>query len=240
MRGLCTLLAAALALALPSAARAKMMTKAQLAARQAAAAEQFHQRAVRAPALDAKKGASGTGVKNITFTNPKASRASIPGAYILACAHICVPAEFYVDGKSIPDVDWDVGPSWSGLLPISNKTGETRELFFWFFPPGPEGSLDDLVFWCARPSRAVHMALTRARRTNGGPGCSSLEGLLQENGPFSWSWGQAKPTQNQYSWTNISSMLYVEQPVGTGFSQGTPNIAVRHLHHTLRARRSSA
>jgi carboxypeptidase D len=69
--------------------------------------------------------------------------------------------------------------------------------------------------------------LKRARRTNGGPGCSSLEGLLQENGPFSWSLGQAKPTQNQYSWTNISSMLYVEQPVGTGFSQGIPSIAVR-------------
>jgi hypothetical protein len=21
------------------------------------------------------------------------------------------------------------------------------QLFFWFFPPGPEGSLDDLIFW---------------------------------------------------------------------------------------------
>ena len=81
--------------------------------------------------------------------------------------------------------------------------------------------------------------------TNGGPGCSSLEGLLQENGvryfisgsarlkvdipaccwqPFSWAWGQYKPTVNEYSWTNLSSMLYIEQPVGTGFSQGTPNI----------------
>jgi carboxypeptidase D len=29
---------------------------------------------------------------------------------------------------------------------------------------------------------------------------------------------------NQYSWTNISSMLYVEQPVGVGYSQGTPDI----------------
>ncbi|CDO76356.1 hypothetical protein BN946_scf185011.g20 [Trametes cinnabarina] len=62
-------------------------------------------------------------------------------------------------------------------------------------------------------------------RTNGGPGCSSLEGLLQENGPFQWSYGQAHPTQNEYSWTNLSSLLYVEQPVGTGFSQGKPNIA---------------
>ncbi|KAH8833996.1 alpha/beta-hydrolase [Flagelloscypha sp. PMI_526] len=126
--------------------------------------------------------------KNITFSNPKASK-------------------FYVDGKTIPEVDWDVGPSWSGLLPISNKTGETRKLFFWFFPPGPDGSLDDLIFW-----------------TNGGPGCSSMEGFLQENGPITWSWGTAKPTQNEYSWTNLSSVLWVEQPVGTGFSQGEPNI----------------
>ena len=25
----------------------------------------------------------------------------------------------------------------------------TIQLFFWFFPPGPEGSLDDLIFWYA-------------------------------------------------------------------------------------------
>ncbi|KAG1800310.1 Alpha/Beta hydrolase protein [Suillus plorans] len=127
------------------------------------------------------------GVQNITFTNPKAS-------------------EFYVDGKSLPLVDFDVGPSWAGLLPISNSPNETRKLFFWFFPPGPQGSLDDLIFW-----------------TNGGPGCSSLAGLLEENGPFSWSWGQAAPTVNQHSWTNLSSVLWVEQPVGTGFSQGIPD-----------------
>jgi carboxypeptidase D len=29
---------------------------------------------------------------------------------------------------------------------------------------------------------------------------------------------------NKYSWTNISSLLYVEQPVGTGYSQGKPDI----------------
>ncbi|KAH9922149.1 Alpha/Beta hydrolase protein [Amylocystis lapponica] len=135
-----------------------------------------------------RAGNASSTVQNITFSHPRAS-------------------EFYVDGARIPLVDFDAGPSWAGLLPISNAPNETRELFFWFFPPGPEGSLDDLIFW-----------------TNGGPGCSSLEGALQENGPISWSYGQAKATKNEYSWSNLSSILYVEQPVGTGFSQGVPNI----------------
>ena len=72
--------------------------------------------------------------------------------------------EFYVNGATIPLVNFDVGPSWSGLIPISSAANETRkvsllgtftdgfallipQLFFWFFPPGPEGSLDDLIFW---------------------------------------------------------------------------------------------
>ncbi|KAN0140071.1 alpha/beta-hydrolase [Lactarius tabidus] len=114
-------------------------------------------------------------VKNITFTNQKAS-------------------QFFVDGTTIPEVNFDIGPSWAGLLPISGAVNESRKLFFWFFPPGPQGSTDDLILWLS-----------------GGPGCSSLYGLLKENG------------QNEWSWTNLSSVLYVEQPVGTGFSQGLPN-----------------
>lgn len=35
--------------------------------------------------------------------------------------------EFYVDGTTIPEVDFDVGPSWSGLLPISSDPEETRK-----------------------------------------------------------------------------------------------------------------
>ncbi|KAJ7287292.1 alpha/beta-hydrolase [Mycena rebaudengoi] len=124
----------------------------------------------------------------ITFSNPAAKK-------------------FFVDGTTIPDVDFDAGPSWSGLMPISANPKETRKLFFWFWPTNNPANTKNLLFW-----------------TNGGPGCSSLEGFLQENGPISWSWGQAAPTPNPYSWTNLSHVLWVEQPVGTGFSQGTPNI----------------
>jgi len=44
--------------------------------------------------------------------------------------------------------------------------------------------------------------------------------------PFSWAPGTAKPIVNDFSWTNLSSVLFVEQPVGTGYSVGKPNITV--------------
>ncbi|KAF7315184.1 Carboxypeptidase [Mycena indigotica] len=124
----------------------------------------------------------------ITFSNPAAEK-------------------FFVDGTTIPDVNFDAGPSWSGLMPISGDPNETRKLFFWFWPTTNASNTKDLIFW-----------------TNGGPGCSSLEGFLQENGPISWSWGQAEPTPNPFAWNSLGHMIWVEQPVGTGFSQGTPNI----------------
>ncbi|KAI0698230.1 alpha/beta-hydrolase [Cytidiella melzeri] len=123
-----------------------------------------------------------------TFRNPKAQK-------------------FFVDGSKLPLVNFDAGPSWSGLMPISADPHETRKLFFWFWPTTNASNANDLLFW-----------------TNGGPGCSSLEGFLQENGPISWSWGQAEPTPNPWSWTSLANVVWVEQPVGTGFSQGTPNI----------------
>jgi len=38
-------------------------------------------------------------------------------------------AEFYVDGTTIPEVNFDVGPSWAGLLPISPNVDETRKVW---------------------------------------------------------------------------------------------------------------
>lgn len=56
-----------------------------------------------------------------------------------------------------------------------------------------------------------------------GPGCSSLEGFLQENGPISWQYGAGPgPVYNPWNWANLTNMVWVEQPVGTGFSQGKP------------------
>lgn len=112
-------------------------------------------------------------------------------------------AEFVVNGKKLPDVHFDIGESYAGLLPISKDPKETKQLYFWFFPTQNPKGVDEITIWL-----------------NGGPGCSSLEGLLQENGPFLWQYGTFAPVPNPYSWTNLTNMVWVEQPVGTGFSQG--------------------
>lgn len=115
--------------------------------------------------------------------------------------------QFAVDGKNIPDVPFDVGESYAGLLPISDSPKEERQLYYWFFPSEAKQAKDEIVIWL-----------------NGGPGCSSLAGLLTENGPFLWQSGTKAPVKNPYSWARLTNMVWIEQPVGTGYTTGSPNI----------------
>ena len=92
---------------------------------------------------------------------------------------------------------------YSGLIPIT--AGDTsRELFFIFQPKIGDPS-DELIIWL-----------------NGGPGCSSLEGFFQENGRYVWHAGTQAVVENPYTWVNTGNLLWVEQPVGTGYTVGTP------------------
>ncbi|KAL7942830.1 alpha/beta-hydrolase [Trichoderma barbatum] len=117
--------------------------------------------------------------------------------------------KFAVNGTGIPEVDFDVGESYSGILPISNKTDERDHMFFWFFPTANEERKQDkeITIWL-----------------NGGPGCSSLIGLLLENGPFLWRPGTLQPQRNPWSWHHLTNVVWIEQPVGVGFSEGEPSI----------------
>jgi len=74
------------------------------------------------------------------------------------------------------------------------------ELFYWFFEPRNK-----------KPDSPVLMWLT------GGPGCSSSVALFFENGPFNIN-DDLTLKKNPYSWNNDAYVLFMDQPVGTGFS----------------------
>ncbi|XP_065202375.1 venom serine carboxypeptidase-like [Planococcus citri] len=88
--------------------------------------------------------------------------------------------------------------SHSGFLTVNESTNSN--LFFWFFKQSSSE-------WSSRP---VILWL------QGGPGCSSLFGLFTENGPFQVKKG--KLVENKYSWTKFYNVLYIDNPIGAGFS----------------------
>jgi carboxypeptidase D len=55
--------------------------------------------------------------------------------------------KFVVNGTGIPDVPFDIGESYAGLLPISQSKHEKRKLYFWFFPSTNPKAGDDVVIW---------------------------------------------------------------------------------------------
>ncbi|KAJ6131487.1 hypothetical protein N7523_001193 [Penicillium sp. IBT 18751x] len=105
--------------------------------------------------------------------------------------------------NSLPDVKLDLGEMYSGLIPI--KEGDNSRQLFFVFQPTIGKPVDEVTIWL-----------------NGGPGCSSMESFLQETGRFLWQPGTFAPVENPYSWVNLTNVLWVDQPVGTGFSIGTP------------------
>ncbi|KAJ5153919.1 Peptidase S10 serine carboxypeptidase [Penicillium coprophilum] len=113
--------------------------------------------------------------------------------------------KFAVNGTHFPQVPFDIGESYAGLL--SNAPAGNSSLFFWFFPSTNPAADKEITVWL-----------------NGGPGCSSLDGLLQENGPFLWQSGVYEPIRNPYSWTNLTNIVYIDQPADTGFSPGPSTV----------------
>ena len=118
--------------------------------------------------------------------------------------------------ETTPGVNQYSGYISVGTNMVSNSSffqGRTRlmcsqNMWFWFFESRKSPSMAPLALWL-----------------NGGPGCSSMIGLFQENGPCTFNNVSGSiPVLNPYSWNNYANMLYVDQPIGTGFSFGTDDV----------------
>lgn len=93
-------------------------------------------------------------------------------------------------------------------------------MWFWYFLPAKGSSQHNLIH--ARFFEARNNASTAplAAWFNGGPGCSSMIGLFQENGPCHFVNGEKEPSLNPHSWNNDVNMVYIDEPIGAGFSYG--------------------
>ncbi|XP_059653047.1 serine carboxypeptidase-like 13 [Cornus florida] len=101
-------------------------------------------------------------------------------------------------------------PGFDGELPFTLETGyitvNKSELFYYFIESELSPDSDPLLVWYS-----------------GGPGCSAFNGLIYEIGPLAFNitaYQGGIPTLQYYpySWTKSSNILFIDAPVGTGFS----------------------
>lgn len=89
--------------------------------------------------------------------------------------------------------------------------GESHKPGFVEYPNG-----DDMFYWLLY-SRRNPTTDPLTIYLQGGPGCSSLVSTFFENGPFHIN-DDLSLRKNPFSWNNNANLLYVDQPVGVGFS----------------------
>ncbi|GAB2267491.1 Serine carboxypeptidase II-2 [Dionaea muscipula] len=101
----------------------------------------------------------------------------------------------------LPGLNFDVAFShFSGYITVNEDSG--RALFYWFIEASGDPSSEPLVLWL-----------------NGGPGCSSIAyGEAEEIGPFHIEKDGKTLYLNEFSWNKAANILFLDSPVGVGFS----------------------
>ncbi|TFK91411.1 alpha/beta-hydrolase [Polyporus arcularius HHB13444] len=112
--------------------------------------------------------------------------------------------------QKLPNITGSLPRNFAGNIPVNRAGHPNDTLFFWAWEKvGQNGSLtapasanntDPWIIWL-----------------QGGPGSSGMIALTTENGPIhiqpNGSW-----FQNNFSWNTLADTIWIDQPVGTGFS----------------------
>lgn len=108
-----------------------------------------------------------------------------------------------------------IGPmktnTYSGYMP----TNDQGYLYYFFIESFGHPSTDPVILWL-----------------QGGPGDASTFGAFVENGPYVIS-GNGSWSINPYAWTTNASLLWIDNPVGTGFSYTTNTSGYVHTEKEL-------
>ncbi|URE41162.1 serine carboxypeptidase-like [Musa troglodytarum] len=117
-----------------------------------------------------------------------------------------------IGGNTIVPVASELLPAYLAAPECYVNVNEAKDvqLFYYFIKSEREPEDDPLLVWLT-----------------GGPGCSALSGLIYEIGPLEFDVeGYTEgllPTlfYKSTSWTKVSSIIFLDSPVGTGFSYST-------------------
>ncbi|XP_042414745.1 serine carboxypeptidase-like 34 [Zingiber officinale] len=106
---------------------------------------------------------------------------------------------------------------FAGYVTVNETHG--RALFYWFFEATHDAHNKPLLLWL-----------------NGGPGCSSIGyGEAEELGPFLIQKGVPELGLNNHSWNKEANLLFLESPVGVGFSYTNTSSDLNKLGDTITA-----
>ncbi|KAL2484976.1 Serine carboxypeptidase-like 34 [Abeliophyllum distichum] len=109
---------------------------------------------------------------------------------------------------------------YAGYVNVNQTHG--RALFYWFFEATKNPQKKPLLLWL-----------------NGGPGCSSIGyGEAEELGPFFTQKGKPELKFNNNSWNKGANLLFVESPIGVGFSYTNTSSDIKQLGDTVTAQDS--
>lgn len=123
------------------------------------------------------------------------------GAALLGAATAAAPGFLQEVSNSGAGAICDSVQQYSGYYKLT--TGD-KNYFYWAFESRNDPANDPVVLWMT-----------------GGPGCSSEVALFGENGPCHVNADGTGTTTNPYSWNSNATLIYIDQPAGTGFSYGS-------------------